>query len=44
MNLKAKLFSDLGKRGVTRNVWSGSLARWTSCDSEGKRAPSSSDI
>ena len=43
MNLKTKLYSDLGKRGAARNVWSGNLARWTSCDSEGNRAPSSSD-
>ena len=37
MNLKTKLYSDLGKRGAARNVWSCSLARWTSCDSEGNR-------
>ena len=44
MNLRTKLYSDLGKRGAARNVLSCSLAQWTSCDSEGKRAPSSSDL
>ena len=44
MSIKSKLFSDLGKRGAARNIWSGSLARWTSCDSEGKHAPSSRDL
>ena len=44
MTLQPKLFSDLGKRGAARNIWRSSLARWMSCDSEGKRASSSSDL
>ena len=44
MTLQPKLFSDLGKRGAARNVWSSSLARWTSLDLGGKHASSSSDL